>query len=710
MQKSTLAVAVYLGLSSLATTPMVFAQENQSDAQKSVERITIQGEFRQMTVQEAPTSVTALVAEEVAERGALHLESTLNAFANVNFSGGSSRARFIQIRGVGERSQFVDPIQPSVGLLVDGINYSGLAQAAQLFDISQIEVYRGPQSGRFGADGMAGMMVLESTMPSAETKGVWQLGMANYDALSGGFAVGGDLGALGSGRLSVFQQRDDGFIENTYLNRDDTNKRSERNLRANLYSDLGQDWQLRTTLHALRQDNGYDAFSLDNNRTTLSDEPGEDDLRTRAARLALTYAGWQGAEVELAYAFLGAESVYSYDEDWSYVGIAPGWEYSSFDAYERERDDHTLEARLVSTQPIRVLGSDSDWVLGVYHYRRDEVLTRDFFNWDIGQQDSFSSTYESRHNALYGELTQHLSPEWRITTGARAERYDNPYTDTNGVNETPEDTMWGGRLSLSYLPDTDVLWYATVARGYKAGGVNGDALGKVQDTELTELREYLLARATFAPELLTSLEVGHKRVSADGRLSMQLAVFAHQRDDVQLKGWVNRDQSFVGYLQNAAEGKAYGAEFEVSYRPLEALELFTNIGLLETEIEGFVTEDGVDMSGREQAHAPNYQVNAGVNYQLAEAWQMGLSVDAKDGFYYSDSHMSEADSMAVVNAYIRWRKGPWRVRLWARNLNDEDYGIRGFYFGNDPRKEYVSETYEQFGEPRRVGVTLNYHF
>ncbi|RUO63576.1 TonB-dependent receptor [Pseudidiomarina insulisalsae] len=698
-----------LALAALTSVTAAQAQSNDADA-KAVERITISGEFRQMTVQEAPTSVTALVAEEFAERGALHLESTLNALANVNFSGGSSRARFIQIRGVGERSQFVDPIQPSVGLLIDGINYSGLAQAAQLFDISQVEVYRGPQSGRFGADGMAGMMVLESTMPGAETSGVWQLGVANYDGLSGGFAIGGELERLGRGRLSVFQQRDDGFIENTYLGRDDTNRRSERNLRANLYTELSQHWQLRTTVHALRQDNGYDAFSLDNDRTTLSDEPGEDDLRTRAARFALSFNGWQTAELELAYSYLSADSVYSYDEDWTYEGIAPGWEYSSFDAYHRDRKDHTFEARLVSREPLQLLGSPTDWVAGWYHYRRDEMLERDFFNWDIYSPDLFTSHYDSRHHAVYGELVQHLSDSWRLSAGGRLERYDNSYQDSNEVTATPEDTMWGGRLSLSYLPQSDVIWYATLARGYKAGGVNGDALGKVQDTTLVELRDYLLERATFEPELLSSLELGHKRVSADGKLSMQLAAFAHQRDDVQLKGWVNRDQSFVGYIQNAAEGTAYGAELELNYRPTEQLEAFANLGLLETEIDGFVTEDGVDMTGREMAHAPGYQFNMGLNYQLSDALQAGLSVDGKDGFYYSDSHMSRADEMALLNAHLTWRQGNWQVRLWGRNLTDEDYGIRGFYFGNDPRKEYVAETYEQFGEPRRVGITVNYNF
>src|SRR5690606_5752497 len=173
------------------------------------------------------------------------MEEVLNRIPNLNFSSGSSRARFIQIRGVGERSQFVDPINPSVGILVDGINYSGLGQAAQLFDISQVEVYRGPQSGRFGADGMAGMLVLESTTARDKFDGFWQLGAANYGAVEGGFAAGGELGALGRARLSVYQQADDGFTENTYLQRDDTQSRSERIARFNLWTDIADHWQLR---------------------------------------------------------------------------------------------------------------------------------------------------------------------------------------------------------------------------------------------------------------------------------------------------------------------------------------------------------------------------------------------------------------------------------------------------------------------------------
>ncbi|PTB85495.1 hypothetical protein C9927_00990 [Pseudidiomarina aestuarii] len=700
---STLALA----LASAFSATVVQAQTEPTDI---LERITITGEYRATTIDETPTSVTAIVNAEFTERGASHLEDVLNKLPNVNFSGGSSRARFIQIRGIGERSQFVDPINPSVGLLIDGINYSGLGQAAQLFDISQVEVYRGPQSGRFGADGLAGMIVLESTRAQAEFSGLWHLGIGNYGERQGGLALGGELGAFGTARFSVYQQRSDGFTENVYLQRDDTQSRSERMARLNVFSDLAENWDLQTTVHALSQDNGYDAFSLDNTRQTLSDEPGEDDLSSFAARTALTYTGFESSEWLVSYSYLDADSIYSYDEDWSFVGIAPGWEYSSFDSYQRDRQDHTLELRGLSTQPVQWLGAEHDWVVGLYRYQRDERLQRDFFNFDLGSQDRFLSDYDNRHLAVYGELSSFLNRDWTLTTGLRGERYDNPYTDSNGVTEEPNDTMWGGRLSLSYQGQAGHLYYATVARGYKPGGVNGEALGKAQDPSLTELREFLQAQSTFAPELLTSLELGHKWASADGAMALRSALFVQARDDVQLKGWINRDQSFVGYLQNAASGSVSGVEVEWDYQWTEAANWFATLAWLDTEIDGFVTEDGIDMTGRDQAHAPNYQANVGLRYDISDAVTAVVQVDAKDGYYYSDSHFSRAEAVELLHARIDWRVGGWNLSAWARNLTDETYGIRGFFFGNDPRIEYAARTYEQFGEPRRFGFTARYAF
>ena len=116
------------------------------------------------------------------------------------------------------------------------------------------------------------------------------------------------------------------------------------------------------------------------------------------------------------------------------------------------------------------------------------------------------------------------------------------------------------------------------------------------------------------------------------------------------------------------------------------------------------------MTGREQAQAPNYQFNIGLEGWVGENFQWVIQTDGKDEFYFSDSHNQKADSMAVLHLALNYHYQDWRISFWGRNLTDEDYEIRGFYFGNDPRKEYIPETYVQYGEPRRFGVTVSKSF
>ena len=85
-------------------------------------------------------SITIFNEAVIAARSAKHLEDLLSAAPNVNSASGASRARFIQIRGVGERSQFVEPVNASVAMLLDGIDLTGLGAAATTWDIQKIEV------------------------------------------------------------------------------------------------------------------------------------------------------------------------------------------------------------------------------------------------------------------------------------------------------------------------------------------------------------------------------------------------------------------------------------------------------------------------------------------------------------------------------------------------------------------------------------------
>ena len=132
-----------------------------SYADKKIQEVVVTSDFRESQLKTIPTSISVIDAEVISQRNSNHLEQILALAPNVNFSAGSSRGRYFQIRGIGERSQFADPLSPSVGTYVDGIDFSGFGGAATLLDIDQVEILRGSQGTRFGANALAGVINLK---------------------------------------------------------------------------------------------------------------------------------------------------------------------------------------------------------------------------------------------------------------------------------------------------------------------------------------------------------------------------------------------------------------------------------------------------------------------------------------------------------------------------------------------------------------------
>lgn len=108
-----------------------------------LEPIVVHADFRPSDIQSTPISITSMDSQDIQDRGAQHIEDVLNMAPNVNMSSGGSRSHYFQIRGMGERSQFKAPINPSVGLIIDDIDFSRSGGSATLFDIEQVEVLHG---------------------------------------------------------------------------------------------------------------------------------------------------------------------------------------------------------------------------------------------------------------------------------------------------------------------------------------------------------------------------------------------------------------------------------------------------------------------------------------------------------------------------------------------------------------------------------------
>jgi iron complex outermembrane receptor protein len=665
-------------------------------AQQTIEEIIVTADFRRGGINTLPTSISVVDSSVMQRRNALHLEDVLLNTPNVNVASVASRARYFQIRGIGETGQFTEPLNASVGLLIDGVDFSGIGGAALLYDMEQVEVLLGPQGTRYGSNALAGLINLQSRAPSESLSYGLQLQGENYAGRGLAGYVSGAASPTLLYRLSAQTLDSDGASTNLYLGRP-TNTRDERTLRGKLRWLATDGITVDVSTAMIDIDNGYDAFSLDNNRNTLADEPGTDNQRAHLASLKLTLATFNKFTTEVLLGYADSGSHYGYDEDWVYAGFHP-WEYSSTDDLYRQHDNRSAELRLLSSDAGALLGGKTSWVTGLYSLQQQQDLERLY----TFLPEPFVSNFSIDRLAWYGDTSTELSAAWSLDAGVRAERFESSYQDSNVLDFSPADTLFGGKLALNYHMASGNLLYTSISRGYKTGGFNTD--GSLD----ADLRE-------FSAEQLWNYETGFKGLALDGALQLQAALFTMARSKVQISSSTVRmradgSSEFIDYIGNAAGGRNRGLELNARLQATGKVQIYGSLGLLDTAYEDFINSNGEDLDGRDQAHAPRHQFTLGTTWNLSDALTLDVNLQGRDDFYFSDSHDLRSKAYTLINASLGWTHDNWRATLWGRNLGDQDWFVRGYYFGNDPRDDYTPRGYTQLGEPLRYGLTLNLDF
>ena len=307
-----------------------------------------------------------------------HFQSLIDEVPNLNWAGGTSRPQYFQIRGVGERSNYAGEGPPSfsVGTVVDDVDLSGLATGGLLFDLEQVEVYRGPQSTIFGANAMAGLIHMRSADPVDRFDHGRSDGVGSDGLLDGSGFVNVPVSATLSLRAGYARGSSDGFRDNKFLQRQDTNRRRERVARLKGLWTPASGARVTATLFRVNADNGYDAWVADNNEelVTYSDKPGVDTQRTTGLSLRAEVPVADDLRLVSISAYSRTDGDYSFDGDWGngdYWRQAPfnfdpeveGYAYDFFDDMDRERTTWTQEARLVHTN---LPAFDGRGVVGIF--------------------------------------------------------------------------------------------------------------------------------------------------------------------------------------------------------------------------------------------------------------------------------------------------------------------------------------------------------
>lgn len=410
-------------------------------------------------------------------------------------------------------------------------------------------------------------------------------------------------------------------------------------------------------------------------------------------------------------------------------------------------DNFSQEIQALGTTDF--LGGQLRYVTGVYYYEQQgEQISTSVF---VTPRGAASAEIDDSSIALFGEATftpHAFDQRLHLTLGAR---YSEDERNATRINESSfayallggltaencADPAFTGLIppgdpcdgvvqaavykrdfdnfsasgSISYELTEDVNIYARIAQGYKTGGTSERSA------------DPLLFSLGYEPETILSYEIGAKGLYFDNTVALNVAAFYMTLDHFQTSvqtGATPGDRDFVGLDGN----KYRGLEADAQWRATEHLTLLASLGLLDTEVGPdtvtFPLSGGgsrTDTLISEFPYAPERTITVGLNYDTSISNDIRMTA-ALNYAHQEGSQTSlnvfentSLDQRGVIDGSITFRRantagGEASLRLWGRNILDEDYRIvdnRSFAFVGAAQQA-------EWGEPATFGLTLGYTY
>jgi iron complex outermembrane receptor protein len=376
------------------------------------------------------------------------------------------------------------------------------------------------------------------------------------------------------------------------------------------------------------------------------------------------------------------------------------------------------------SQEFQLLGSNGDnidWVAGLYYLNEkvpshQEAYADDFllyFGVPISFLRTIDDDLETTSYAAFGQIDYRFAERWSVGVGLRYTDEKKDYYRTTSTfsnilgnadpafafNDSASWDDWTPTLTLDYSLNDDVRFYGRLAKGFKSGGFNGRA-NSAADV------------STFDPETVWTGELGAKTTMADGRLVANYSVFMSKYDDFQARVSVADGIDFRFPVLNAAKLDIKGAEVELAWLPVEALQLSTQIGYLDSKYGagGFAGSDGIL---DEPAFSPNWTARLAGVYTVDLTGgghiSLGASGSYRDSMYLSVDNLDTLSegSYWVLDGFASWTAESGRVVLTGgvKNATDEVYKVEGQEFrsvGN------IQTAY--YGDPRTYILSVEFKY
>ncbi|MFK5951895.1 MAG: TonB-dependent receptor [Desulfobacterium sp.] len=551
----------------------------------------------------------------------------------------------------------LNSMSTSTALFIDGVPYlHGNGFDADLTDIERIEVLRGPQGTLYGKNAEAGVINVITRMPDNDPRCTIsaEMGEDNKRQLTLNASTPLIKDKLYAG-IAARHYEKDGIMYNNVLGGtpdDRENQYGKLHLRLTPAEAL----DISLILTGQQYDNGewrINSIDAPEKLTISSNLQGYDKSDTTTAALKAKYRFNN-------YLF---ETVLSQRRH--QVDILTDFDFS------QSTISHVYSENMFETRSGEVRMSAShfgiNWLLGVYadkdefDYRND--IISDFPAY-AGRNDH---DVEADSLGLFTHMDYKLTDRLTISGGLRYDR-DNK-TDTGITTAYKLDNSYNEispKLSAAYRWNKDIMTYATVAKGYRAGGFNALASK--------------LENKSYDQETLWNYEIGAKTSFLGNRLTVSAALYYMTIEDMIVKTHTSTSATEF-YMLNAAEATNKGFELEADYQMTKDLSLFASAGYSDVTFDEFSDSQG-DYSGNTNPFAPKGNFNIGGQYRSANGFFARTGLKGFGKMYLDKENTYEKGEYVMVDAKIGYETPTWDIYLYANNLFDEEHhsvGYGGYY-------------------------------
>lgn len=675
--------------------------------------IVVTAQRREQRGNDVGIAMNVVTGAELASAGVRQVNDLTSLTTNVNIKNtlGNSVPN-ISIRGIG-LNDYASNNNPAAGVYVDNVYLVSPAMLSfGMFDVDRVEVLKGPQGDLYGRNTTAGAINIISRRPSATPSANFEVGYGSYQSWHVNGAVGGALTPTLNGRFAFTTDQQDSGWETNYVTGKRIGKIDRSAVRLQLEWTPSPAFKARLSAHA-----GYDRsdealYKAEDNLTTTQDDPYLKQPRTAGS----------ANSPHLDNKSFGASLTmdWNLNSDLTLTSISAYEHFRRIDVADQDgtglRQLDSTFANQISeeTQELRLAYSKGDLnLIGGVYYSHDTVSDRDFYlisDLLPSFGDTLGNTYHQKTEAsagfVHGEWA--FAPKLTLIAGLRytheSKVFDNVTTffGSNGVyanafppaSSTFSTSRLSGKIGLNYAAADNTLIYATVSRGVKSGGFQG------------QLTFDPTAIQPFRDETVTAYEVGIKsRVLPN--LQINAAAFDYEYKDAQFYGPLF--DSPVGTLfgiANAGDARVRGLEGDIRWRPAPGLDLHGGIGFIDTKITKSIVA-GVAQGSR-LPNAPKLTLNGAIKYGWRVSDQLRADITLS-GVYQSrvafdivrNPPQAVEPGYFLGNAEAGVDLGDhFRVSVFGKNLFDKLYRTQALFTS-------IGWTY-QYGAPRTFGVNLSY--